>query len=130
LALKAATLASLPPLHGALALIAAHGLARAAAVLAMRLLPYAGQAEGAKWKPSQAGLSAGELGAAVILAAWPLLLLRPDFGGLGLAMGAGLALAPALAARRLIGGHTGDVLGAVEQLFELGFLLGVAALSG
>jgi len=27
----------------------------------------------------------------------------------------------------LIGGYTGDVLGAVEQAFEIGFLLGVAA---
>ncbi len=30
--------------------------------------------------------------------------------------------------RRLINGYTGDVLGAAEQLFEIGFLLGVAAL--
>jgi adenosylcobinamide-GDP ribazoletransferase len=29
----------------------------------------------------------------------------------------------------VIGGHTGDVLGAVEQVFELGFLLGAAALT-
>ena len=34
----------------------------------------------------------------------------------------------AFSARRLIGGYTGDVLGAVEQLFEVGLLLGVAAL--
>jgi adenosylcobinamide-GDP ribazoletransferase len=34
----------------------------------------------------------------------------------------------AFAARRLIGGHTGDVLGAVEQVFETGFLLAAAAL--
>ena len=30
--------------------------------------------------------------------------------------------------RRLIGGYTGDVLGAIEQMFEIGFLLGVAAI--
>jgi adenosylcobinamide-GDP ribazoletransferase len=35
----------------------------------------------------------------------------------------------ALTAKRLIGGHTGDVLGAVEQVFEVGFLLGAAALA-
>jgi len=29
--------------------------------------------------------------------------------------------------RKLIGGYTGDVLGAVEQMFEIGLLLGVAA---
>ena len=38
-----------------------------------------------------------------------------------------LALVLVLVARRLLGGYTGDVLGAVEQVFELGFTLGVAA---
>ena len=33
----------------------------------------------------------------------------------------------ALTARRLIGGQRGDILGAVEQLCEAGFLLGCAA---
>ena len=37
-----------------------------------------------------------------------------------------LAAAMAGWAKRLIGGYTGDVLGASEQLFEIGFLLGVA----
>jgi adenosylcobinamide-GDP ribazoletransferase len=46
-----------------------------------------------------------------------------------LAAGAVAAAVPALAARRLIGGRTGDILGAVEQMFELGFLLGVAAVA-
>ena len=34
---------------------------------------------------------------------------------------------PGAEARRLLGGYTGDVLGAIEQVFELGFTLGVAA---
>jgi adenosylcobinamide-GDP ribazoletransferase len=33
----------------------------------------------------------------------------------------------ALAGRRLIGGHTGDVLGGIEQACELGVMLGVSA---
>jgi adenosylcobinamide-GDP ribazoletransferase len=45
----------------------------------------------------------------------------------GLLLGALLAAAVALWARRLIDGYTGDVLGAIEQMFEIGFLLGVAA---
>jgi adenosylcobinamide-GDP ribazoletransferase len=45
----------------------------------------------------------------------------------GLLLGAALAAALAAWARKLIGGYTGDVLGAVEQIFEIGFLLGVAA---
>jgi adenosylcobinamide-GDP ribazoletransferase len=66
---------------------------------------------------------------ALVLAAWPLVFLSPAAAAAGLLLGAALALGPALAARRLIGGQTGDVLGAVEQAFELGFLLGVAALA-
>jgi adenosylcobinamide-GDP ribazoletransferase len=32
-----------------------------------------------------------------------------------------------MAARRLIGGFTGDVLGAVEQIAELGLVMGLSA---
>ena len=34
----------------------------------------------------------------------------------------------AQAARRLLGGYTGDVLGAVEQIYEISFLLALAEL--
>ena len=129
LALKVAALASLGPLAGALALLAAHGAARGASVLAMRLLPYVGDPGSAKWKPASTGPGVGEVAIALVLAAWPLVFLSPVVAGAGLLLGAALALTPALAARRLIGGQTGDVLGAVEQMFELGFLLGVAALA-
>ena len=46
---------------------------------------------------------------------------------IGLVCGALLATLLARWSRRLIGGYTGDVLGAVEQVFEIGFLLGVVA---
>ena len=60
-----------------------------------------------------------------------LLALSPDgVVGLAVLIGAILALAMALIARRLLGGYTGDVLGAIEQVFELGFILGVAASLG
>jgi adenosylcobinamide-GDP ribazoletransferase len=42
-------------------------------------------------------------------------------------LGALFAAILAMRSRKLIGGYTGDVLGAVEQMFEIGFLLGVAA---
>jgi len=45
-----------------------------------------------------------------------------------LLLGALFAAAIVLWARKLIDGYTGDVLGATEQLFEIGFLLGVAAI--
>jgi adenosylcobinamide-GDP ribazoletransferase len=45
----------------------------------------------------------------------------------GLLLGAALAAAATLWARQRINGYTGDVLGAIEQMFEIGFLLGVVA---
>uniref|UniRef100_UPI002FDA2CA9 adenosylcobinamide-GDP ribazoletransferase n=1 Tax=Phenylobacterium sp. TaxID=1871053 RepID=UPI002FDA2CA9 len=131
LALKAAALAQMPPAAAALALISAHGLGRGASVLAMRLSPYAPDASGGKWKPMPQGVSRGEALSALFLAVWPLPFLVVLVGPAGpfAAVLTGLALAALLLslARRLIGGHTGDVLGAVEQLFEAGFLLALAA---
>jgi adenosylcobinamide-GDP ribazoletransferase len=129
LALKVAALAGLPSMFGAATLLAAHGAARGASVVAMRLLPYVGDMASAKWKPAPTGLGWGEVALALVLAAWPLAFLPPGDAALGLALGGVLALGPALAARRLIGGQTGDVLGSIEQVFELGFVLGVAALA-
>lgn len=129
LALKGAVLATTPVWTAAAALLAAHGLGRAAAVVAMRLTPYAPNGEAGKWKPVPQGVRTGEVLVALAIAAWPLALLPLGASLLGLAGGAVLAIGLALLARRLIGGHTGDVLGAVEQVFEVGFLLGVTALS-
>lgn len=129
LALKGAVLASTPAATGAIALVAAHGLGRAAAVGVMRLTPYAPHGEAGKWKPAPQGVRTGETLVALLIAAWPLAFLPLGAAMVGLAGGGALAFVVARLARRLIGGHTGDVLGAVEQVFELGFLLGVAALS-
>ena len=126
LGLKVAVLASTPT--AALILLAAHGLGRAAAVVVMRLTPYAPSGEAGKWKPVPQGVRTGEVLVALLIAAWPLAFLPVSAALVGLAGGAALAIAVALLARQLIGGHTGDVLGAVEQLFEVGFLLGAAAL--
>ena len=60
----------------------------------------------------------------------PLALSPDGVVGLAILIGAILALAVSLIARRLLGGYTGDVLGAIEQVFELGFVLGVAASLG
>jgi adenosylcobinamide-GDP ribazoletransferase len=64
---------------------------------------------------------------ALVFAGLPLALSPDGVVLAGLALGAGLAVLLALAARRLLGGYTGDVLGGIEQVFELGFTLGVAA---
>lgn len=129
LTLKGAVLASTPAMTAAAMLLAAHGLGRAAAVCVMRLTPYAPSGEAGKWKPAPQGVRTGEVVVTLLIAAWPLAFLPPVASLAGLAGGAMLVLSIALMAKRLIGGHTGDVLGAAEQLCEVGFLLGVAALA-
>lgn len=127
LTLKAATLASFSPVRGAIALVLAHGAARAFAVVVMATFRYAGDPDAAKLKPSPMGVRPHEAVIAVILGLAPLAVLLPPLqaaAGVGLAT-CGAALL-ALSARRLIGGFTGDVLGGVEQLAELGLLLGFA----
>lgn len=129
LALKAAALTLTDIAMTALSLLAAHGLGRAASVVVMRLTPYAPSGEAGKWKPVPRGVRGGEVLVACAIAAWPLALLPPDAAMTGVIAGAVLVGILALSARCLIGGHTGDVLGAVEQVFEVGFLLGLAALA-
>lgn len=130
LALKTAALAALvgqSVWSAAVALVAAHGAARAAAVGAMRASPYAGDPQASKLKPVPQGVSGVDVLIAASLSLWPLAFLPPGESLQGIALGGAGAFATALLAQRLIGGHTGDVLGAIEQAFETGFLLGVAA---
>ena len=131
LALRVAALAMLAqvsPLFAAIALLAAHGLGRAAAVAAMTIMPYGGDPGMAKeGKPDRVSLAG--LAAAVLIALWPLVFFSPVTGAGGVALGLLAAAVPAWLAWRLIGGRTGDVLGAVEQAFEVGFLLAVAGLA-
>ena len=126
-ALRVAALASLPPGSAAAALLFAHGAARAAAVVVMAASPYAGDPTAAKLPVPTRAVTATEATVACLLAFWPALLLGWQGALAGLVLA---ALSTALAARqasRLIGGHTGDVLGAVEQLAEAALLLGAAA---
>lgn len=127
LAIKVTALATLPLATAALALVAAHGAGRTAAVAVMVLGRHVGDPSNAKYKPAPDGVSPGELLLAAVLGLWPLTLLGLP-GLAGAVVGGVLALLLALTARRLIGGHTGDVLGGVEQACELGVLLGVSAM--
>ncbi len=127
IALKLAGLAALTPLHAAIALVAAHGVARAATVVLMHALPYAGFEASAKLSTKNQPPGRGELALALALAAWPLAFLNAGQVALGLGICACLTLCMGWAARRLIGGQRGDTLGAVEQICEAGFLLGCAA---
>jgi len=125
--LRITLLAGMGPWPGALALVVAHGGARAAAVIAMTALPYAGDPHAARIQPAPGAVTWPEAGLALVLGAWPLVGLGPARAALAAGLAALATTAMALTARRLIGGVTGDVLGAVEQLAEVALLLGAAA---
>jgi adenosylcobinamide-GDP ribazoletransferase len=126
LALKVGALGSLDPATGIAALVAGHAAARLATVVVIAAMPYAGRTDAAKVQPLATGPTQRELGVAVLLGIAPTLLLDPTCFMLALIAGCIPALLLARAAQRLIGGYTGDCLGAVEQVFEIGFLLAVA----
>ncbi len=125
--LKLASLIALTPWLAACSLIAAHGVARAATVAVMHALPYAGDPASAKITTQNLPPTRGEALFAMLSACWPFLLLQAANVLLGLAICTVLTVVLARLANRLIGGQRGDVLGAVEQLCEAGFLLGCAA---
>jgi adenosylcobinamide-GDP ribazoletransferase len=128
LTLKAAALSVLSAPAAALALVLAHGAARALPVGVMAALPYAGDPAAAKLKPAPLGVRPPEAVIAILLGLGPLPFLLPPSSA---ALGAGFAVVVTgslvLVARRLLGGFTGDVLGAVEQVAEVALLLGFAA---
>lgn len=130
IALRIVLLAGMAPWPGALALVVAHGGARAAAVIVMTALPYAGDPRAAKLQPAPGDVTWTEAGLALALGAWPLVGLGNARAALAVGLAAAAATGMALAARRLIGGVTGDVLGAVEQLAEVALLMGAAATIG
>ncbi|CAN7203746.1 adenosylcobinamide-GDP ribazoletransferase [Phenylobacterium sp. LjRoot225] len=123
-------IAALAELQGAwmitAALVCAHSLGRAAAVVAMRLMPYTADPDASKLKVRARDVRRHEALIALAIGLAPLALLPPWIAAVAALAGAAAALWPALAARRLIGGYTGDVLGAIEQAFETAFLLGIA----
>ncbi|MFT3732026.1 MAG: adenosylcobinamide-GDP ribazoletransferase [Hyphomicrobium sp.] len=128
LALKAASLAAIDPISIARVLIAAYAGGRFAAVAAMTALPYAG-GDNVKVSRAPALMTAKELGLALAFA------VLAGFFALGMlvfvvaTIAAVLAAAViALIARKKIGGYTGDVLGAVEQIYEVTFIAVAAAM--
>lgn len=108
------------------ALIAAAALSRAAMYVAMAVLPHAketGLAHETGRPTSRQVMTALALGFVI---AW---LALPFGAALTAFIGAGLGgLFTALLAKRRIGGQTGDILGAVQQIAELGALLVLAAM--
>jgi adenosylcobinamide-GDP ribazoletransferase len=122
---RAGALASLAaPAEVMTALVAAGAASRAALAAVMTMLPPA-RADGL-------AASAGRphplrTAAAVLLAALITVVLLGKAAAAALLAGAAAAFMVAWLARSQIRGHTGDVLGAVQQLTEIGVLLGTVA---
>jgi adenosylcobinamide-GDP ribazoletransferase len=124
--LRAVALASIPdPIEGALALIAAHAASRAALAPALYYLQPA--------REDGLGAAAGRPGfgtmlAAVAIGAFVAIgMLGPVRGLVALIVTGAAVAGAAVLARRQIGGYTGDVLGAFQQVGEIVMLLAAAA---
>jgi adenosylcobinamide-GDP ribazoletransferase len=127
LLLRIVCLAVLTPVTAAAALVASHSLGRAAAVATMTSLPTAKpEGLGADYTrtlrrlPALLGVLAGVAAAALATGWW--------VGPLALAAAAAAVAVGWLAVRKL-GGITGDVLGAVEQVAECLVLVVVTGLA-
>jgi adenosylcobinamide-GDP ribazoletransferase len=128
-ALRVAALATFSPLAGAAALIGAHSCARLCSSIALDRVPHAGDTTASRILHSGERMSPIEMGMAVafaVLSTLPLAFLAPLSLIVAIPAGAALAFGVIAGARRLIGGQTGDVLGSMEQVFEIIFLLAVA----
>lgn len=129
-ALRVCALVALPPGIVFFALIANHAGARFAPVVVLATQSYAGDPSTAKTSYAATRLPVSEVHHALLwalLAVIPILLMRPLALIVGLIFGAASSLALTLYSRKAIGGYSGDVLGAIEQVFEIGCLLGLAA---
>ncbi len=124
--LRAAALAGIgDAIHAGLALIAAHAASRATLPAAMwKLAPARSDGLGATAGTPRAG---GAIAAAMIGAAIALAALGPVRGVIALCLAGVIVFALAQLARRQIGGYTGDVLGAFQQVAEIVILLAASA---
>lgn len=124
----AALVAIASPVQVASSLIAAHVSARAALPAFMRFVPPArldGLSAGAGQPTLRSAAAAVLMGSLMMATAlgFPATII-----GLGLATSAGLFMA--WLSMRQIGGQTGDVLGALEQIIEIAILLTALVMSG
>lgn len=123
---KFQTLVHLSPLLIPAVLVAGHALSRFAAVLLIYTQSYV--RETGKAKPLAQQISTGEVLLAALFGLIPLVLL-PSSLWLAL-LGVGVVwLWFSRKLKKLLGGYTGDCLGAMQQLCELAFYIGILACS-
>lgn len=128
LGLKALALGRIPPGLMIATLIAGHAISRWASTTVIFTEVYVRDDPGAKSKPLATALSVRSLTVATLFGLAPLALLPLRLW---------TTLAVVLVARwwfvrstrRRIGGYTGDVLGAMQQIAEVAFYLAVVALT-
>lgn len=126
LALKFAALAAVPAARFLVIAVAAHSFSRFMAVSVMATQRYVRDDDSARAKPVAQSISSAGFTCAAIFALAPLAWL--GWAGLAGATGAlALRLAAAQYIYRRIGGYTGDCLGAVQQITEIGFYLALLA---
>ncbi|UCV19167.1 adenosylcobinamide-GDP ribazoletransferase [Ferribacterium limneticum] len=124
---KFALLSTLPAGQVVAALIAGHAVSRFCAVSLMATMDYARDDETSKARPVAARLGLGPLLFALVFAGLPFLLLAPEPALTAVALAALATIWLAAKCRRWLGGYTGDCLGAVQQVAEIAFYLGLAA---
>jgi adenosylcobinamide-GDP ribazoletransferase len=135
LLLRFETLAHIDADWIAAALVCAAAFSRGCAVLVMISLPYAREEDDARARPVARDVGALDALLGLGFAVAPLLMLTAWTGDAAPAtLGLSLALLATAAMRRLIRrrlqGYTGDCLGAVQQMAEAAFLLGLLVVLG
>jgi adenosylcobinamide-GDP ribazoletransferase len=128
LSVKLVSLAALPAWGGMLALIIAHSMARACSVVVMHTFSYARDPDTSKIKPIPNGVTANEMFFSLATGLVTLMLFCEDIPHaiMALLFASISTLVIARLSQRLIGGWTGDVLGAIEQCAEIAVLLGLS----
>lgn len=121
--LRAAALASLSPMLATAALLAAGGLSRGAILIVLLRLPPA-RPDG--HAAALAAMRSRIAAVGLLIAAGSAIALPPTVAITGIAAVALTALALSELARRQIGGHTGDILGAAAVAGECALLSVVA----
>jgi len=124
--LRASALAAIgEAVHAGLALIAAHAASRAALPVAMRaLMPARTEGLGAAAGRPRTPLAIAALAIGMLIT---LAALGPARGAIAFGLAGAAVFAMGMLAHRRIGGYTGDVLGACQQLGEIVMLLTAAA---